>query len=239
MRGAWTRLGAIGQVLLAIAGMYVASALIGLVTPVLPENLRTPVLALGMWGGVLAGAVMLRLSKTSYREIGFVRPTSWRRTVICAAVALAAAEAGALGLGELIRQTTDWPPLDTAYIRTSIAGDPVAYVAWIVLVVWGSAAFAEELFARGFVMDRLQAAFGRGRAGLVLAVLLQAALFGVLHAVQGPTGIVITAYVGLVFAVAYFASGRNLWAPILAHGTADTISLTLLFLGVPLPGYAT
>ena len=66
---------------------------------------------------------------------------------------------------------------------------------------------------------------------------LGAAIFGLLHAVQGPSGMLITGYIGLVFAGIYLASGRNLWAPILAHGTADTVSLTMLYLGVPLPGY--
>ncbi len=77
--------------------------------------------------------------------------------------------------------------------------------------MWGSAAFGEELFARGFALDRLQTVFGRRGLGLVFAALGQAAIFGALHAIQGPSGVIVTAYVGLVFAWIYFASGRNLW----------------------------
>jgi hypothetical protein len=31
--------------------------------------------------------------------------------------------------------------------------------------------------------------------------------------------------------VLYLASGRNLWACVIAHGVTDTIALTLAFLG--------
>ena len=232
------RAGALGQIILAIAGLFLASAALGaLVTPHLPADLRTPVLALAMWGGVLAGALMLRFSKTSYRAIGLTPPDSWLKCLVWVAAAVVIGEAGAILIGDLIHKTTDWQPLDTAYIRDSIHGNLTAYLVWIALVVWGSAAFGEELLARGFIMDRLQAAFGRGGLGIALAVIGQAAIFGALHAIQGPTGVVITAYVGLVFAGVYFASGRNLWAPILAHGIVDSISLTLMYLGIPLPGF--
>jgi membrane protease YdiL (CAAX protease family) len=36
---------------------------------------------------------------------------------------------------------------------------------------------------------------------------------------------------GLVFGVLYLATGRNLWAPILAHGIYDTVGFLLIFLG--------
>jgi membrane protease YdiL (CAAX protease family) len=144
---------------------------------------------------------------------------------------------GAALIGALVQSTTAWPPLDTSYIREAIVGDVVAYVLFIVLVVWGSAAFGEELFARGFVLDRMRILFGGERAPVIAAMIGQAALFGLLHAQQGPTGILITFYVGLVFAGAWYFSGRNLWPPILAHGLIDTISLTLMFSGVRLPGY--
>jgi membrane protease YdiL (CAAX protease family) len=152
-------------------------------------------------------------------------------------LAILLSQGGALVIGGLLRQATHWPPLDVTYIRQSIQGNPTAYAAWIVLVVWGSAAFGEELLSRGFIMDRLQGAFGRGPFGIAMAAAGQAAIFGALHAVQGPSGVVITAWIGLVLAGIYLASGRNLWAPILAHGLMDTASLTLIFLGQPLPGY--
>lgn len=231
------RAAAIGEVLIAFVALFATAALIGLVAGQLPTRFVTPVQGLAFWGAIGAGALLLRRRRSSYSALGMRRPHSWPATLGWVAAGLVVAVAGSIALGEAIRHLTDWAPLDVGYIRKSIEGDMVVWAIWMLLVVWGSAAFGEELLSRGFVMDRLHAAFGGGRAALAGAVLVQALIFGLLHAVQGPTGIVITAYVGLVFAGVYLASGRNLWAPILAHGIADTISLTLLYAGAPLPGY--
>ncbi|MFN3815668.1 CPBP family intramembrane glutamic endopeptidase [Brevundimonas sp.] len=226
------------EIVAAFAGLFIASAALGvLVTPHAAEWLRTPLLALAMWGAVLVGAFLLRLRRSSYRQLGLARPASWPRTLVLAVLAAVVANFGALALGMVIRATTAWPPLDLTYIRLSIEGNAAAYLVWMILVVWGSAAVGEELFARGFVMDRLTALFGGGRVALGAAILAQALLFGLLHAIQGPTGVVITAFVGVVLAITYYASGRNLWAPIIAHGLMDTYGLTLIFLGLPLPGH--
>ncbi|MCA1936906.1 MAG: CPBP family intramembrane metalloprotease [Asticcacaulis sp.] len=232
------RLMALVQITAAIAALFVTSGLIGgLITPNLPENLRTPILGLALWGGVLAGALMLMAAKTSYGLIGFSLPPNWSKCLLWVAIAVIACLVGAIAIGECIHRLTDWPPLDVSYIRTSIKGDVIAYAIWIVLVVWGSAAFGEELLARGFILNRMEAVFGRSPVGIALAVLGQAAIFGALHAIQGTTGVVITAYIGIVLAGTYYLSGRNLWAPILAHGLMDTVSLTTMYLGAPLPGY--
>lgn len=233
----WVRCGAVGQILLSLFALAAAVVLLGFAARYLPASLRTPVAALGMWGAVAAGAAMLRLSRTSYRAIGFASPESWPRTFGWAALATALVILGGFGVSALLTNAFDWAPPNAAYVSSSITRDPLAYATWIVLVVWGSAAFGEELLFRGFILDRLQVACGRGSVGLGCAIVLQAVLFGVMHGVQGPTGIVMTAYAGLVLAGAWLASGRNLWASILAHGAVDTILLTLLFLGVPLPGY--
>lgn len=238
LESAGARLVAILHILAAIAGLFITAALIGaLVVPHLPEALRTPVLGLSLWGGVLTGGLMLRLSKTSYRDIGFTSPKS---LAVCAAWVIAAiilCHGGALLIGEALRRYSNWLPLDVGYIRASIAGNTTAYLVWMVLVVWGSAAFGEELLNRGFIMNRLQQVFGAGPVGITMAIIGQAAIFGFLHAIQGPSGILITAYVGLVLAAVYFASGRNLWAPILAHGIMDSMSLTLMYFDHLPPGF--
>jgi uncharacterized protein len=232
------KLVALAEIAAAFAGLLLLSALIGsFIQPRLPDELAMPVQALGIWGAVIAGALLLRRSGCSYRDLGLRRPSSWPKVLAWALAAILLSSLGALAIGAAARSFTDWPPLDVGYIRSSVEGNPLAYGMWIVLVVWGSAAFGEELLARGFLMNRIQTLFGGGRGALVAAVVGQAAIFGALHAIQGPTGILLTAYVGMVFAGVYLASGRNLWAPILAHGVQDTVSLTLMFLGMPLSGY--
>ena len=234
----WPRLRALIEIAAVFAGLVLLSGLIGsLIVPLLPARLAMPVQALGLWGAVIAGAVLLQRAGSSYRDLGLRGPGSWRKTLGWAAAALLLSSLGALAIGAAARAFTDWPPLEVGYIRSSIAGSPLAYAVWIVLVAWGSAAFGEELLARGFLLNRFHTLFGGGRAALGAAVVAQAGVFGLLHAVQGPTGVVVTAYVGIVYAAIYLASGRNLWAPILAHGVQDTAALTIMFVGARLPGY--
>ena len=65
---------------------------------------------------------------------------------------------------------------------------------------------------------------------LVLAVVAQAVLFGLAHYRQGPTGILLTATIGLVFGAVY-ARTRSLWPLIVAHIAMDTVSLVGLYAG--------
>lgn len=62
-------------------------------------------------------------------------------------------------------------------------------------------------------------------------VLQTSFLFGVGHYHQGLTGLIDTAISTLILGALYVWSGRNLWAPILAHGLTDTIAIVVTFLG--------
>ncbi len=78
-------------------------------------------------------------------------------------------------------------------------------------------------------MTRLAQSAGGGKIAVAVAALLQAGLFGLAHAYQGPAGMISTGAIGLAMAVFYLSTKRNLWIPILAHGLLDTIGLTLLW----------
>lgn len=116
-----------------------------------------------------------------------------------------------------------------------VEGDTVQYLLMLVFVVWGTAAFGEEMFARGFMMNRLEIMFGRTRAPIQMALVAQALLFGLLHVYQGWVGAVAGGLAALFLGIAYLRTGRNLWAPIIAHGTIDTVSITLIYFGIRLP----
>jgi CAAX protease family protein len=61
---------------------------------------------------------------------------------------------------------------------------------------------------------------------------VSSALFGLAHAYQGVSGMVATGLTGLLFAGVYLATGRNLWAAIIAHGSLDTTGFVLMYFGV-------
>jgi membrane protease YdiL (CAAX protease family) len=89
--------------------------------------------------------------------------------------------------------------------------------------------FGEEVIYRGFLITRIEEMGSGGKGLQSLAVLISAAVFGLVHFDWGLMGIGQTAFTGLAFAIAYIKVKRNLWINILAHGYMDTILIVQLF----------
>ena len=88
------------------------------------------------------------------------------------------------------------------------------------------------MFFRGYLLNRITDLFGRERAGIILALLVNAIVFGLAHAYQGIAGVVDTALAGLVLGGLYLLTGRNLWLPILTHGIIDTVGFLIIYAGL-------
>jgi membrane protease YdiL (CAAX protease family) len=101
-----------------------------------------------------------------------------------------------------------------------------------VTLAWVLAAFGEETVWRGYFMNRLTDIFGRSTSGWLVAAIVSTLLFGLAHFPQGPTGVIENIIDGAILAGLYFATGRNLWAPIIAHGIQDTVDVLLIYLGI-------
>jgi hypothetical protein len=61
------------------------------------------------------------------------------------------------------------------------------------------------------------------------SVVISSVIFGLIHAYQGITGILITGSVGFIFGVAFILNGRRLWPVMLMHGIIDTISFISIY----------
>ena len=175
------------------------------------------------------GLVSFRVRDGGWDAMGLRRPPSWKQIWL---IALAAAAARLL-LGELVVDpftSRFWPPAISPSGTEQITGNPVAALRWL-LLVWTFAAFGEEIAYRGYLVNRAADVGGRSRAAWWVAVLLGAVLFGYGHYYKGPAGMVDSGVAGLILGIAYLAAGRNLWAPILAHGIIDTVGVTALYFG--------
>jgi membrane protease YdiL (CAAX protease family) len=80
------------------------------------------------------------------------------------------------------------------------------------------AGFGEEIAFRGYAIPVLSPLLG----GPWFAAVFTSATFGLLHAYQGPLGIVRTALFGLALAAAFILSG-SLWPAVLAHFLLDLV----------------
>jgi len=178
---------------------------------------------------LLLGWLSMWLRRVGWRQVGLSRPRSWPSTVVTAIVVGLAYNALDIGVLIPLLHRLTGEPLDlTAF--ASLKGD-LGTLLLLSAASWISAAFPEEMLYRGYILNRLADAFGRTAAGWTAGATLVALAFGLAHHGQGVTGVLDNVLAGLVFAVLYFASGRNLWLPILVHGIVDTTSVILLYLG--------
>jgi membrane protease YdiL (CAAX protease family) len=112
----------------------------------------------------------------------------------------------------------------------AIKGDTKFLLNWLA-ITWTVAAFGEEIIYRGYMMNRVADFFKNSRLRWVIGRLFSSVLFGAVHNYQGLSGMLSTGISGLFFGAYFLASGRNLWASIIAHGVSNSIGFILIFLG--------
>jgi len=97
--------------------------------------------------------------------------------------------------------------------------------------VYVVSSFGEEVVYRGFLMTRIAELGGDTRVGWSAALLLGAAVFGLVHFDWGVVGIIQTTFMGLALGAAWLLVRRNLWVLVLAHAYIDTLLLVQVYLG--------
>lgn len=173
--------------------------------------------------------ISFKLRDGGWNLPGLTRPRSWGTTVITAIIAVIVLQGGS----ELVIQpfaTWLWHrPEHVSSIFNSGMNGKQALTS--VVIVWTFAAFGEELGYRGYLLTRAADLGNRSQLAYILAMLYVAVLFGFGHYYKGPTGVLDSMYSGLVLGGAYLLTGRNLWAPILAHGISDTLAVLVMYMG--------
>jgi len=162
----------------------------------------------------------------SWPELGFYRPKSFWKAGLLAVISvpviylLIAVIVGTLMGGDVISS-----PESSGKITVDGPSRTVSVVLTLI-VMWGVAAFCEELIFRGFLLGRLANAFGGERKHWIIAVILIAILFGAAHIpAQGGYGFVLTGLAGLFLGFLYLIGKRNIWTVIIAHGLINSVSL--------------
>jgi membrane protease YdiL (CAAX protease family) len=112
----------------------------------------------------------------------------------------------------------------TAPAVVALFRDPGEAPYWVFAAVVGGG-FTEEL-QRAFVLTRFERAFGK--AGLVVALLIDSACFGVGHLYQGYSGAVSTGVSGLLFGLVFLRRRRAADAMV-AHAGFDLIGVAAAY----------
>lgn len=102
---------------------------------------------------------------------------------------------------------------------------------FITIAAWIVGGFYEEIIFRGFIQKTIENWFNN-KQSFLYAGLITSLLFGLYHWQQGFLGIMAATLGGLFWTYLLKLSGRNLWYTIFSHAIFDTITLTLIYLGL-------
>ena len=167
--------------------------------------------------------IWARLSRTPWRELGFVRPDSWIVTIAFGVIFGVLLK---LAMKSIVMPLFGADPINQAF--QFLQGNTSALPGVLYLVIVG-AGFGEETLFRGFAFERLRTLLGSSVAATVLTVLATSFWFGAAHySFQGVPGVQQATIVGLIFAT-IFAVTRRLPMLMIAHAAFDVTAVALIY----------
>jgi CAAX protease family protein len=174
--------------------------------------------------GALLTLTWVRLSRTPWREIGYVRPKSWLLTIV---LGTAIGVVLKLVMKSIVMPLFGVEPINRPYqyLVGNTALLPLAVLAML------NAGFSEETTTRGFLFERLGKLFGSRRWARAAIVLITSAYFGLAHySGQGVSGVEQAAITGLVFGTLYALTGQ-LFLVMIVHASFDLAALAIIYAG--------
>ena len=167
--------------------------------------------------------IWVRLSRTPWREIGFVRPRSWIGSVIIGIVFGVALK---FAMKAIVMPLLGAPPLNQAY--HFLVGNRDALPGMLYAIIVG-AGFGEETVFRGWMFERFGKLFGSSVWARTSIVLVTSVLFGLAHyADQGLPGVEQGVITGLVFGTIFAVAGR-IFILMIAHAAFDLTAVAIIY----------
>jgi membrane protease YdiL (CAAX protease family) len=171
--------------------------------------------------------LFMRLMNRDWADYGLKSIATWKAVLLVLVVAIATIALMKFALIPLFKAIAPVRP-DIGYLMP-VRGNLPGFL-FVLLVVWTTAAFGEELIFRGFVLNELAGLLGGSEGARWTAAIATGVLFGVGHLHQGLSGVLASGATGCIFGAAYLLLRRNLYPLIIAHGLVDTLSITSIYL---------
>jgi membrane protease YdiL (CAAX protease family) len=163
------------------------------------------------------------LSRTPWREIGYVRPKTWIGSIAAGIVFGCAFK---LLMKVVVMPLLGAPAINEAYHY--LAGNTAALPGILFAVIIG-AGFGEETVFRGWMFERFGKVFGSGTWAKTLIILLTSAWFGAIHyPVQGLAGAEQATIFGIVFGTIFAIRGR-IFMLMVAHAAFDVTAVAIIY----------
>ncbi len=174
--------------------------------------------------------VVLKLNKNrgqSLRDLGLYRPVKWWMIPAFGLLVLVVQIVGRIFITPALAGLFDAPTIDLSAYDYLYQNPGMTVMTLIGAMFTGG--FIEEVIYRGFMINRLTAAFGGGKGALYAAALLNTLPFALIHYEWGFGGMIITLVMGAIMGLMYLVTKRNLWPLIIAHALLDAILISQLY----------
>lgn len=170
----------------------------------------------------------MRVREVTWKELGFRKPDNLGKTLGISVLILATIMISLIAFNIL----KDHLPFSLASDTSSesavskfgdLKGNWMHFFL-IIPFIWIES-MLEELLDRGFLMNWLEQLFSKTSFATVIAVLLQAAIFGFRHSNDISERSITVGIIGLIMGIAYVKFERNLWPLIIAHVILNSMSM--------------
>jgi len=167
--------------------------------------------------------IWAKISRTPWRELGYVRPRSWVSTIV---VGIVFGVALKFMMKALVMPLFGAPPINWAYHFVTGNSAVIPLMVYTMIVVAG---FGEETFYRGWMFERLGKLFGQSVPAKIATVLITSVLFASVHYPgQGVPGTEQALITGLIFG-SIFAITSQIFMLMIAHAAFDLTALWMIY----------
>jgi CAAX protease family protein len=176
--------------------------------------------------GAILVLIWTKISNTAWREIGYVRPRSWIKTIV---IGILFGVAFKLVMKAAVMPLVGAPPINQAYQFVTGNSAVIPVMVYTMIIVAG---FGEETFYRGWMFERLGKLFGQSVAAKISIVLITTILFASVHyPEQGLPGVDQALCTGLVFGSIFAITGQ-IFLLMIAHAAFDLTALWMIYYGL-------
>jgi len=225
----------LAKILEIVMLFLIASVIIVFLLPIAGENLlykqgivwtANILMLLYIWAGI-----RLRGEDCGSIGLGFNRPTGKQamRIFLLSLLVFILAMIGFM-IGSIIMVNITGMPQQADMSSYTFLKDNFGLLMLTLVGVYIASSFGEEVVYRGFLINRISEIGNNSKTAVVLAVILSAVIFGLVHYDWGPMGVVQTFFMGLVLGICYIKLKKRLWILVLAHAYMDTILIVQLYL---------
>ena len=170
----------------------------------------------------------MKVRNVSWKDLGLRKPESFKKTLFVTIGILIAIVLSIMAF-EMIKDYLPFSLEQKNYSENSaskfgnLKGNWLLFFTIMPAVLLES--MLEELLDRGFLINWFEKLFSQTTVATILAVILQALIFGFRHSYDLSDRSIRVGLIGLIMGIAYVKFGRNLWPLIIAHCLLNTMSM--------------